>query len=63
MSKPVITVDNLGKAYLLGRRIEKNATLRDQLTGFFRGVGVALAMFFVGLTVFRVTEPKFADTI
>ena len=27
------------------------------------GVGVALAMFFVGLTVFRVTEPKFADTI
>jgi lipopolysaccharide transport system permease protein len=27
------------------------------------GVGVALAMFFVGLTVFRATEPKFADTI
>jgi lipopolysaccharide transport system permease protein len=27
------------------------------------GVGVALAMFFVGLTVFRSTEPKFADTI
>jgi lipopolysaccharide transport system permease protein len=27
------------------------------------GVGVALVMFFVGLTVFRSTEPKFADTI
>jgi lipopolysaccharide transport system permease protein len=27
------------------------------------GVGVALALFFGGLTVFRATEPKFADTI
>jgi lipopolysaccharide transport system permease protein len=27
------------------------------------GVGVAVVMFFVGLTVFRATEPKFADTI
>ena len=27
------------------------------------GVAVALAMFLVGLTVFRSTEPKFADTI
>jgi lipopolysaccharide transport system permease protein len=27
------------------------------------GVSVALALFFVGLTVFRSTEPKFADTI
>ena len=27
------------------------------------GVGVAVAMFLVGLTVFRATEPKFADTI
>jgi lipopolysaccharide transport system permease protein len=27
------------------------------------GVAVALAMFFVGLAVFRATEPKFADTI
>jgi lipopolysaccharide transport system permease protein len=27
------------------------------------GVTVALAMFFVGLTAFRATEPKFADTI
>jgi lipopolysaccharide transport system permease protein len=27
------------------------------------GVGVALAMFLVGLTAFRATEPKFADTI
>ena len=27
------------------------------------GVGVASAMFLVGLTVFRATEPKFADTI
>jgi lipopolysaccharide transport system permease protein len=27
------------------------------------GVAVALAMFFGGLTVFRATEPKFADTI
>jgi lipopolysaccharide transport system permease protein len=27
------------------------------------GVAVALAMFLVGLTVFRATEPKFADTI
>jgi lipopolysaccharide transport system permease protein len=27
------------------------------------GVGMALAMFLVGLTVFRATEPKFADTI
>src|SRR5829696_2140822 len=40
--KPVITVDNLGKAYLLGRRLEKNATLRDQFTGFFQGVGEKL---------------------
>src|SRR5687767_14269368 len=42
MSKPVITVDNLGKAYLLGRRMERNATLRDQLAGFFHGVGERL---------------------
>jgi lipopolysaccharide transport system permease protein len=27
------------------------------------GVGVAVAMFLVGLTLFRATEPKFADTI
>ncbi len=27
------------------------------------GVGMALAIFLVGLTVFRATEPKFADTI
>jgi lipopolysaccharide transport system permease protein len=27
------------------------------------GVAVALTMFFVGLTLFRTTEPKFADTI
>jgi lipopolysaccharide transport system permease protein len=27
------------------------------------GVAVAFAMFFVGLTAFRATEPKFADTI
>src|SRR5688572_5325788 len=40
--KPVITVDNLGKAYLLGRRMERNATLRDQLAGFFHGVGERL---------------------
>jgi ABC-type polysaccharide/polyol phosphate export permease len=27
------------------------------------GVAVALALFLVGLTTFRSTEPKFADTI
>jgi lipopolysaccharide transport system permease protein len=27
------------------------------------GAAIAIAMFLVGLTVFRATEPKFADTI
>src|SRR4051794_25889208 len=33
---PIITVDRLGKAYLLGKRIEPHATLRDAITDFAR---------------------------
>src|SRR3954471_6287142 len=38
MSKPVITVDNLGKAYFLGQSVDKHATFRDTLAAFGKGV-------------------------
>src|SRR5215217_8228468 len=38
MSKPVITVDNLGKAYFLGHAVDKHATFRDALVSFGKGV-------------------------
>jgi energy-coupling factor transporter ATP-binding protein EcfA2 len=38
MSSPIITVEGLGKAYFLGRQIDKNATLRDAISGFGRNM-------------------------
>src|SRR5205085_1483165 len=35
--KPIITVDNLGKAYYLGRRLDKHQTFRDAVVDFARG--------------------------
>src|SRR5437868_4440832 len=32
MSKPIITVDRLGKAYRLGQKLDPNLTLRDTLS-------------------------------
>lgn len=34
---PIISVDNLGKAYYLGRKLDKHRTLRDAVTEFARG--------------------------
>src|SRR5688500_14352506 len=39
MSKPIITVDRLGKAYHVGRRLDKHHTLRDAIGGLARNVG------------------------
>jgi lipopolysaccharide transport system ATP-binding protein len=36
MSTPIITADNLGKAYRLGQKIDKNATFRDAIVSAFR---------------------------
>jgi len=33
MSKPIITAENLGKAYRLGAKLDKNATFRDAIIG------------------------------
>jgi lipopolysaccharide transport system ATP-binding protein len=35
--RPIISVENLGKAYHLGRKLDKNATLRDAVAEFARG--------------------------
>ena len=39
MSKPIITVDRLGKAYHVGKRLDRHRTLRDAIGGVARGVG------------------------
>jgi ABC-type polysaccharide/polyol phosphate transport system ATPase subunit len=39
MSKPIITVDRLGKAYHVGRRLDKHQTLRDAIGGLAKNVG------------------------
>jgi lipopolysaccharide transport system ATP-binding protein len=39
MSRPIITVDRLGKAYHVGKRLDKHQTLRDAISGLARGVG------------------------
>src|SRR5437763_12440960 len=36
MSKPIITVEGLGKAYQLGQKIDRNQTFRDALMGTLR---------------------------
>jgi len=36
-SKPVISVDRLGKAYFLGKTADKHATLRDMIAGAAKG--------------------------
>src|SRR5436190_3951484 len=41
-SKPIITVDHLGKAYHVGQRLDRHRTLRDAITGIARGVGTRL---------------------
>src|SRR3712207_1355963 len=38
MSSPIISVEGLGKAYFLGRQIEKHATLRETITGWGKNV-------------------------
>jgi lipopolysaccharide transport system ATP-binding protein len=35
--KPIISVENLGKAYYLGRKVQKHQTLRDTVAEFARG--------------------------
>jgi lipopolysaccharide transport system ATP-binding protein len=35
--KPIISVENLGKAYYLGRKVQKHVTLRDTVAEFARG--------------------------
>ncbi len=37
MSKPIISVEGIGKAYFLGQKVDKNATLRDAMAGFAKG--------------------------
>src|SRR5215216_4846741 len=38
MSTPIISVEGLGKAYFLGRQIDKHATFRDAIAGFGKNV-------------------------
>src|SRR5881275_265394 len=38
MSKPVISVENLGKAYYLGRMIDRHATFRESLAAMGSGM-------------------------
>src|SRR3954447_20123867 len=38
MSKPVITVEDLGKAYYLGQAMDRQATFRDAVVSFGKGV-------------------------
>src|SRR6185503_16737405 len=40
--KPIISVEQLGKAYHLGRKVDKNATLRDAVTEFGRHAATRL---------------------
>ena len=40
--KPIISVENLGKAYHLGRKLDKHQTFRDALANAVRGVGTRL---------------------
>ena len=42
MSKPVITVQNLGKAYYLGQTLDRHATFRDSIMSFGKGVATRL---------------------
>src|ERR1700712_687083 len=37
MSKPIISVENLGKAYFLGQRMDRHQTFRDAVAGVARG--------------------------
>ena len=40
--KPIISVENLGKAYYLGRKLDKHQTFRDALTDFAKGAATRL---------------------
>jgi lipopolysaccharide transport system ATP-binding protein len=40
--KPIISVENLGKAYYLGRKIDKHQTLRDTIANAARGVATKM---------------------
>jgi lipopolysaccharide transport system ATP-binding protein len=51
--KPIISVENLGKAYYLGRKIDKHQTLRDTLTNAARGVATKVRQ--------RLTDPAKRD--
>jgi lipopolysaccharide transport system ATP-binding protein len=53
MSKPIITADNLGKAYRLGQKMDKNATFRDAIVGAFKSPLKKLRA--------RIGEPTGAD--
>ena len=38
MTTPIISVEGLGKAYFLGRQVDKNLTLRDTIAGWGKGI-------------------------
>src|SRR5687767_5942989 len=38
MSRPVISIEDLGKAYYLGQAMDRHATMVDRITGFGRGI-------------------------
>src|SRR4051794_40644600 len=40
--KPIISVENLGKAYYLGRKVQKHVTLRDTVAEFARGAATRM---------------------
>src|SRR3954469_18821835 len=47
MSKPVITVTDLGKAYYLGQAMDRQATFRDAVVSFGKGVATRVRQKFV----------------
>ena len=50
---PIISVENLGKAYYLGRKLDKHRTLRDALVNAARGAATRLRQ--------RLTDPASND--
>jgi lipopolysaccharide transport system ATP-binding protein len=53
MSKPIITADNIGKAYRLGQKMDKNATFRDAIVDVIKSPMKKLKA--------RIGEPTGAD--
>ena len=48
--KPIISVENLGKAYYLGRKLDKHQTFRDAVVDFARGAATRLRQRFTDPT-------------